>query len=220
MIVEPVLGEGGFVPAPPEFLQGLRRICDPTGILLIADEVQSGFGRTGQMWAHQDSGIAPDILIMAKGIASGLPFSAMGASGELMGKWAPGSHGGTYGGGSAIAMAAAQATLNVIEEEGLVENAAQLGRHLTSSLRSIVSRLPHRTNVRGPGLMIGVEFIADGKPDKEFVMRLQQECLQLRLMLLSCGTDGNVIRWIPPLNVTKEQIDTALGIFEQATKRA
>ena len=216
MIVEPVLGEGGFIPAPPSFLQELRRICDHHGILLIVDEIQSGFGRTGQMWAHEESGILPDIMTMAKGIASGLPMSAIGASGELMQHWLPGSHGGTYGGGSAPAMAAAQATLEVIEEEKLIENARRLGQYLTKQLETLISGLNYECDVRGPGLMVGIEFVRDNKPAKEFVAHVQQECFRQRLMLLTCGTDGNVIRWLPPLNVTQQQIDDALAIFERS----
>ncbi len=235
IIIEPILGEGGFVPAPQEFLIGLRKLCDETGILLIMDEIQSGFGRTGTMWAHEKCGIMPDIMTMAKGIASGLPMSAIGASSELMSKWTPGSHGGTYGGGSAIAMAAALATLEVIEEESLIQNAANMGDYLTEGIASILSAQPFSVDIRGQGLMIGIEFVSSkqcgeskqfdaGKCKGETVSRLvgkiQKECLHRGLMLLTCGTGGNVIRWMPPLNVTKQEADSALEIFAEAVKAA
>ncbi len=168
------------------------------------------------MWAHESSEVRPDILVMAKGIASGLPMSAIGASGELMSKWQPGSHGGTYGGGSPLAMAAGLATLQVIRDEHLIENASREGEYLSNRLRDCLSRLPHRTDVRGPGLMIGVELISEHGPDKEFVTNLQHACLNRGLMLLTCGIGGNVIRWIPPVNVSRSEIDEAIDIFDQS----
>ena len=220
MLIEPVLGEGGYLPAPKAFLQGLRKICDRTGILLIADEIQSGFARSGHMWALESSEVRPDILVMAKGIASGLPMSAIGAAAELMSKWKLGSHGGTYGGGSPLAMAAGLATLRVIREEQLIENAAREGDYLTERLCDSLSCLPHRTDVRGPGLMVGVELMAEHGPDKELVSLLQQECLNRGLMLLTCGIGGNVIRWIPPLNVSRDDIDEAISIFDDSLDAA
>ncbi len=220
MIIEPVLGEGGFVPAPADFLIGLRKVCDETGILLILDEIQSGFGRTGNMWAHEPSGIVPDIMTMAKGIASGLPMSAFGASHELMSKFPTGSHGGTYGGGSAVAMAAALATLEVIEKEKLVQNAAKMGDYLQQQLSSLLAELPITVDIRGAGLMVGVEFDRDGQPDSDMAKSLQSDCLERGLMLLICGTGGNVIRWNPPLNVSVEEIDSALEIFQAAVQAA
>ncbi len=220
MLIEPVLGEGGYIPTPNAFLQGLREVCDRTGILLIVDEIQSGFARSGHMWAHESSEVRPDILVMAKGIASGLPMSAIGASGELMSKWQPGSHGGTYGGGSPLAMAAGLATLQVIREEHLIENSSREGEYLSNRLRDCLSRLPHRTDVRGPGLMIGVEVTNEQGPDKEFVTKLQHECLNRGLMLLTCGIGGNVIRWIPPVNVSRNEIDEAIDIFDQSLNSA
>ena len=213
MIVEPVLGEGGFVPAPPRFLQGLRNVCDATGILLIVDEVQTGFGRTGNMWGHSSSNIVPDIMTMAKGIASGLPLSAIGASRDLMNKWPPGAHGGTYGGGSALAMVAAIATLNIIQEENLVENAVAMGNHLRKRLQAIVANIDIPSEIRGPGLMIGIELGTPEEPNSGMASRIQTKCLEHGLMLLTCGPNGNVIRWVPPLNVTKAEIDSAVDIF-------
>ncbi|MDC3256016.1 aminotransferase class III-fold pyridoxal phosphate-dependent enzyme [bacterium] len=220
IIIEPVLGEGGFVPAPVEFLSGLREICDRTGILLIVDEIQSGFGRTGKMWAHEHSGISPDILTMAKGIASGLPMSAVGASHELMSRWTPGSHGGTYGGGSAISMAAALATLEVIENERLIENARVAGSLLKERIELIVTKYSGTVDVRGHGLMVGVELMRDGKPDKPTAINIQAECLKNKLLILICGTGGNVLRWLPPLNVSEQEIDIACKTFESALEKS
>ena len=220
IIIEPVLGEGGFVPAPAEFLLGLREICDRTGILLIVDEIQSGFGRTGKMWAHEHSGISPDILTIAKGIASGLPMSAIGASHELMSRWTPGSHGGTYGGGSAISMAAALATLEVIENEQLIEKARVAGSLLKERLELIVTKYSGTVDVRGHGLMVGVELMRDGEPDKPAAINIQTDCLKNKLMILICGTGGNVLRWLPPLNVSEQEIDIACKTFELALENS
>ncbi len=212
VIVEPVLGEGGYVPAPAGFLQALRQVCTRNDILLILDEVQSGFGRTGKFFAFEYAGIVPDILVMAKGLGSGVPISGIAASRELMARWTPGSHGGTYGGGAAIASAAALATLQVIAEEGLVANAAARGAQLLRALRSLQERYPDLLgDVRGLGLMVATEF-----PDKAAAKAVQRACLEQRLLLLTCGTYENVIRWIPPLVVTAEQIDEAVTIFAKA----
>lgn len=217
IIIEPVLGEGGYVPVPDAFLQELRALCDEHGILLIADEVQSGFGRTGRFFAVEHAGVSPDIMVMAKGLGSGMPISAIGASTELMAHWKPGTHGGTYGGGNAIAAAAAAATIDTIRAERLVENAVVQGGRLARGLREIQAEYPSIGDVRGRGLMVGVEFTRlDGKPDAETASRVQKACLGRKLLLLTCGTYGNVIRWIPPLVVTGDQIDTALGIFNEA----
>jgi len=217
LIVEPVLGEGGYVAAPPRFMQGLRAICDREKMLLILDEIQSGFGRTGDWWAHTRMGVRADILIMAKGIASGMPLSGIAAPRALMNKWTTGSHGGTYAGGNAVVMAAAVATVEALREERLVENAAAMGARLTAGLKKLQARFPALGDVRGPGLMIATEFVDDhGKPSPGIASALQKACLKRRLMLLTCGTYGNTVRWIPPLVVKAEEIDHALGIFEQA----
>ncbi len=216
-IIEPVLGEGGYVPAPPAFLEGLRRIADEHGILLVMDEVQSGFGRTGEFFGYQHADVTPDIIIMAKGLGSGMPISGIAASAELMSKWRPGTHGGTYGGGNALAAAAASATIDVIREEKLVENAAAQGEHLMARLRELQAEFPVMGDVRGRGLMVATEFTgADGTPDATAAKAVAQAALKQRLMLLTCGTYGNVIRWIPPLIVTREQLDEALDIFARA----
>ncbi|BAL98581.1 MULTISPECIES: aspartate aminotransferase family protein [Caldilinea] len=221
IVIEPVLGEGGYVPAPDVFLRELRALCDRHGILLIIDEVQSGFGRTGKFFAFEHADVEPDILVMAKGLGSGMPISAIGARAELMARWKPGTHGGTYGGGNAVAAAAAAATIDVIREEGLVENAARQGARLLTGLREIQAEHPVIGDVRGRGLMVGVEFTGpDGRPAADIAARVQAECLQRNLLLLTCGSYSNVIRWIPPLVVTAEQIDEALTIFNEAMAAA
>ncbi len=216
-IIEPMLGEGGYVPAPPAFLQALRRVAGEHGILLIVDEVQSGFGRTGKFFCFEHAAVVPDIIVMAKGLGSGLPISAIAASAELMDKWTPGTHGGTYGGGSAIASAAANATIDVILDEDLVGNAAKMGQYLMDGLCDLQEEHPVIGDVRGRGLMVAVEFTnEDRKPDAETTTAVQKACLDRNLLLLSCGSYKNVIRWIPPLIVTAGQIDEALSIFKEA----
>ncbi len=217
VVIEPLLGEGGYVPAPVEFLQGVRQICDQYGILMALDEVQSGFGRTGRFFCFEYAGIEPDIIVMAKGLGSGMPISGIASRRDLMAHWKPGTHGGTYGGGSAVASAAACATIDVIREEKLVENAAARGKQLQQGLRDLQAEYPVIGDVRGLGLMVGTEFTtADGRPDSETTARVARGCIERNLLLLTCGTSGNVIRWIPPLVVTAAQIDEALGIFNEA----
>jgi 4-aminobutyrate aminotransferase len=219
IIVEPVLGEGGYVVPPPSFLPGLREICDEHGILLVADEVQSGFGRTGKFFAVEHTDLVPDVLIMAKGIASGFPLSGIAAPQALMDKWVVGTHGGTYG-GNAVACAAAEATIRVLQD-GLVENAAAMGEVLLAGLRGIQSRYPVVGDVRGLGLMVATEFtLPDGSPATDLAKTILGHCRANQLLLLSCGTYGNVVRWIPPLIVTQEQIETALDVFERAVAAA
>ncbi|HIE57123.1 MAG TPA: aspartate aminotransferase family protein, partial [Anaerolineales bacterium] len=196
IIIEPVLGEGGYVPAPAGFLQELRRICTENDILLIVDEVQSGFGRTGRFFAFEHADILPDIIVMAKGLGSGLPVSGIAASAALMSKWEPGTHGGTYGGGSAVALAAALATVQTLQDEKLIENAAAMGDYLLTQLRTLQERFTCIRDVRGRGLMVATEF-----EDKPTTKAVQDACLERGLLLLTCGTYGNVIRWIPPLVV-------------------
>ncbi len=216
MLVEPVQGEGGYVVPPPGFLKGVRRICDEHGILLIADEVQSGFGRTGRWFAVEHFGVVPDIMVMAKGLASGLPLSGIAARRELMERWIPGSHGGTYG-GNAVACAAAVATVRVIREEGLLENATRMGALLVQGLRALQQEFPLIGDVRGLGLMVAAEFTApDGSPATDLAKRVVKGCLQRGLLLLTCGPWDNTVRWIPPLIVTAGQIEEALAIFHDA----
>jgi 4-aminobutyrate aminotransferase len=217
IVIEPILGEGGYVPAPARFLQALRRLCDEHGILLVLDEVQSGFGRTGKFFAFEHADLEPDILIMAKGLGSGMPISAIGSRAELMAHWKPGTHGGTYGGGNALATAAASATIDVLLDEHLIENAAERGDQLQHGLRELQAEYPVIGDVRGRGLMVGIEFTTvAGQPDGATASAVANACLQRRLLLLTCGSYGNVMRWIPPLVVTAAQIDEALATFNDA----
>ncbi|WP_232660449.1 aspartate aminotransferase family protein [Pseudonocardia sp. TRM90224] len=219
LLIEPVLGEGGYVPTPPAFLAGLRERADAHGILLVADEVQTGFGRTGKFWGHQHTpDVTPDILITAKGLASGFPLSGIAARQELMAKALPGSQGGTYG-GNAVACAAALATLDVIEEEGLVANAAEQGTRLLEGLRKVAADHPGIADVRGLGLMVGNEFCTpDGAPDTAAATRAHAAAAERGLLLLTCGPYGNVVRMIPPLIVTAEQIDEGVALWADALR--
>ncbi len=215
-IIEPVLGEGGYVPTPPAFLEGLRERADAHGILLIADEVQTGFGRTGKFWGHEFSSVTPDILITAKGLASGFPLSGIAASTELMAKAKPGSQGGTYG-GNAVACAAALATIDVIEDEGLVANAGEQGLRLLEGLRKVAADHPGIADVRGLGLMVGNEFChADGTPDAAAATKAHAAAADKGLLLLTCGPFGNVVRMIPALIVTAEQVDEGVNLWRDA----
>ncbi|MGB1288356.1 MAG: aspartate aminotransferase family protein [Aggregatilineales bacterium] len=219
IVIEPVLGEGGYIPVPDAFLQELRIICDKYEILLVIDEIQSGFGRTGKFFAMEYSNTRPDIILMAKGLASGMPISAIGASQELMSKWKTGTHGGTYGGGNAIVAAAANATIEVMQNEKLPENAAKMGDYLTNRLRDLQKKYPIIGDIRGRGLMIATEFTdSDGNPAADVTKAVRTACIDNNLLLLSCGSFENVIRWIPPLVVNKTQIDEALVIFEDSLK--
>jgi 4-aminobutyrate aminotransferase-like enzyme len=196
----------------------LREVCDEHGILLVIDEVQSGFGRTGRFFACEHAGVTPDIMVMAKGMASGFPISGIASTPALMEKWTTGAHGGTYG-GNPMGCAAAEATIRVIQDEGLVENAEKRGRQLLNGLRAIQQRHPSIGEARGLGLMAGCEFVdpENGSPDKDLAHRVVDHLREESgLLLLTCGTFGNVIRWIPPLVVNEEQIDEALTSFEVA----
>ncbi|MDT5097249.1 MAG: 4-aminobutyrate aminotransferase [Mycobacterium sp.] len=215
-LVEPVLGEGGYVPANDRFFAGLRERADQHGILLVVDEVQTGFGRTGKFWGGEHFNAEPDVLITAKGLASGFPLSAIAASSELMAKAWPGSQGGTYG-ANAVACAAALATLDVIRDEGLVDNSAQRGAQLKEALQMVADKHDQIADVRGLGLMIGNEFRdADGKPDPVTAAAAQQEAARRGLLLLTCGAWGQVVRFIPALVVTGDQVDEAASIWADA----
>lgn len=220
VIVEPVIGEGGYIVPPADFLPRLRAITRRHGILLVVDEIQTGFGRTGRLFAVDHSGVEPDILVMAKGIASGLPLSGIIARRELLDRWAPGSHGGTYG-GNVVACAAALATLDVIEEDGLVENAAARGAQLLAGLRRVAANHPAVGDVRGLGCMVALEFVRPGEgdgrvPDPELTKRVQAEALARRLIVLTAGSYGNVVRIIPPLVTTAEEVELAVGILAES----
>jgi len=213
VLIEPILGEGGYVVPPDSFLRGVQAICRELGILLILDEIQTGFGRTGRFFALEHSGLEPDVLVMAKGLASGLPLSSIAAPRALMERWPAGSHGGTYG-ANAIACAAANATLRVIAAERLVEKAARMGDRLIARLTNLKTQDPRIGDVRGRGLMVATEFgVPGGAPDTALAKSIQQGCVTRGLLLLTCGPYDNVIRWIPPLVVTDEQVDRALEIF-------
>jgi 4-aminobutyrate aminotransferase len=215
ILVEPVLGQGGFIVPPKRFLRGLREICDEHGILLIIDEVHSGFGRTGKFFAIDHFGIKPDILIMGKAIASGLPLSCIAAPKKLMEKWEVGSQGGTFC-GNIVACAAADATIQVIMEDGFLEHTQQVGDYLQKQLSNIKNKYKFIGDVRGLGLMIGIELVKPGtiEPDGELAKKIQRECFTNKLLLSTCSTYQNVIRWMPPLNINYDDIDNAIHIFE------
>jgi 4-aminobutyrate aminotransferase len=220
-LVEPVLGEGGYVVPPDGFLPALREIADRHGILLIADEVQSGYGRTGRFFASEWTDTIPDVVVMAKGIASGMPLSGIMASRSLMEAFTPGAHGGTYG-GNAVACAAALATLDVIEDEGLVANAERQGERLLAGLRAAADGHPCVAEVRGRGLMIALELADPGTlaPRPDLAKAVLHEAFERKLLLLTCGTYGNVVRVIPPLVTTDDEVDLAVDVIGQALASA
>jgi 4-aminobutyrate aminotransferase len=213
-VVEPILGEGGYVPAPDTFLPALRRVADRHGILLAVDEVQTGFARTGRFFATEWTDASPDIVIMAKGIASGLPLSGILASRPLLESWVPGAHGGTYG-GNAVACAAALATLDVIDDEGLAANAERLGARLLAGIRAAAESHPAVAEVRGRGLMVGIEFAEGARlaPRPDLAQALLASAMAQNLLLLSCGTRGQVVRVIPPLVTTDDEIERAIALI-------
>jgi 4-aminobutyrate aminotransferase len=220
VFIEPVQGEGGYLPAPLAFLRGLRDLCDEHGILLVADEVQTGYGRTGRMWGFEHAGIVPDVVCIAKAIANGLPLSAIATRRELQERWGRGAHGSTYG-GNPVACAAAIAVLETIEREGLVANATARGTELTAGLARLAAEDERIGDVRGPGLMIGVEFVTDRAtraPDGPLVDKLVARSADLGLLVLSCGSQHQVVRWIPPLNVIASEVSEALEIFGEALR--
>ncbi|HJV65956.1 MAG TPA: aspartate aminotransferase family protein [Geomonas sp.] len=216
IIIEPFLGEGGYYPAPESYLQGLRSICDHYGILLIFDEVQSGIGRTGKWFCGEHAGVVPDILTVAKAVASGFPLSAVISSRKIMQKWEPGAHGTTFG-GNPVSCAAASATLQVIKDEGLLAHATQAGSRAISYLQELSSRNPCIGEVRGMGCMIGIEFVdAAGAADGRLCAAVIDQCLVNGLILISCGLKRNVVRFIPPLNVSDEELEEALETFARS----
>jgi len=214
IVVEPIQGEGGYVPAPEGFLRGLRRICDEHGIVLVVDEVQSGMGRTGKMFATQHYGVDADIVCIAKGIASGLPLGLCVARADLM-DWKKGAHASTFG-GNPVCIAAALKTIELLERE-LVANAAEVGNYLKSRLEKLMAKHECIGDVRGMGFMLGVEFVKDKtsrQPDADLRDRVEMASYERGLILLGCG--ANSIRWSPPLILTKENVDVALEIFDEA----
>lgn len=219
ILFEPILGEGGYIVPPESWVRRVAEIANRHGIMLVLDEIQTGVGRTGQMWCFEHFGIVPDIVAVAKGIASGLPLAAVVSSRENMDKWPPGSHGGTYG-GNAVACAAGVATLRVLREEGMIANAAAMGARLMAGLDRIAERNPVIGDVRGKGLMVATEFVtATGRPNPEAVAAVIRSAQEAGVLLLTCGTDDQAIRIIPPLNVQPDQIDYFLDIYAQAVER-
>ena len=220
IIIEPVQGEGGFYPAPPEFLRELRRICTEHGIVLIADEVQTGFARTGKMFAVEHAGIEPDLMAVAKSLAGGFPLSGVVGKAEIMDAPAPGGLGGTYA-GSPISCAAALAVLDVIEKEKLCERANAIGAVIRQRLNTLRGKhsLTCIGDVRGPGAMIGLEFVKNGdarQPDADLTKALVQRAAANGLLILSCGTRANVIRFLVPLTASDAIVSEGLGIFERS----
>jgi len=216
IIIEPVQGEGGFNVAPAEFLQRLRAVCDQHGILLIADEIQTGAGRTGTWFAIEQSGVAPDMITMAKSMAGGFPISAVVGRAEVMDAPAPGGLGGTYA-GSPVACAAALAVLDVFAKENLLERSRKLGEHLRSRLAALAAKQPCIAEVRGLGAMVAIELCKDGdvnQPDAELTKRVVQQATRRGLVLLSCGTYGNVIRILVPLTAADALVNEGLDILE------
>lgn len=221
IIVEPVQGEGGFYEAPREFMSALRRVCDQHGILLIADEVQTGFARTGKMFAMEHHDVAPDITTMAKSLAGGFPLSAVTGRAEIMDSPAAGGLGGTYG-GSPIGVAAAHAVLDVIEEEKLVDRANALGGRLKQRLESLRDDVPEIVDIRGPGFMNAVEFndVKKGLPSADFANAVRLKALDKGLILLTCGVYGNVIRFLSPITIQDNVMTEALDIVEASIREA
>ncbi|MET0752194.1 MAG: acetyl ornithine aminotransferase family protein [Pyrinomonadaceae bacterium] len=218
IVVEAVQGEGGYIPAPKGFMKELRRICDENGIMLIVDEVQSGMGRTGKMFATDHYDIEPDIMCMAKGIGSGLPIGVCVARADIM-DWHKGAHASTFG-GNPVCIASALKTIELLEN-GLVENAANVGEYLQNGLRKLQDKYDCIGDVRGLGMMIGVEFVEDKasmKAAPELRDKIEMACFNRGLIILGCG--ANTIRWSPPLILSKENVDVALAIFDEAIKSA
>ena len=219
IIVEPVQGEGGFYPVPDGFLKSLREICDKYGILLILDEIQTGYARTGKMFACEYSGVEPDLMTLAKGIAGGFPIAAVAGRAEVMDGPEPGGLGGTYA-GSPLGCVAGLAVFEVIEEERLCERALKVGERLTTGLKELQADYPQLVgDVRGPGAMVAMELIVDGdptQPNPELTRALTMKAAELGLVLLSCGVRGNVIRILAPLTIPMDQVDEGLAILRQA----
>ncbi len=219
MIIEPVLGEGGFYAAPTEFLQGLREITDRHGIVLIADEVQTGFARTGRLFAMEHSGVIPDLTTMAKGLAGGMPIAAVTGRAEIMDAPHAGGLGGTYG-GNPLSAAAALAVLDVIEEEGLVERSNTIGDRLTETLKTVAGEVDGIGDVRGLGAMVAFELFDDDRPSPERTGAVLAAARERGLLVLACGIHGNVIRLLPPLTATDEDVDRACAILREAIHAA
>ena len=222
IIVEPVQGEGGFNVAPTEFLQALRRICDEHGIVMIADEVQGGMGRTGRMFSIEHAGVVPDLITTAKGLGGGFPISAVTGRASIMDAAHPGGLGGTYG-GNPISIAAAHAVLDVIDAEGLCARAATLGARMRAKLDALAAQLPYIGNVRGLGMMVAIELVKDPKtrePDAALTAAILAQAEQRGLILLSCGVDANVVRLLAPLTIPEAVLDEGMQILGESIRAA
>lgn len=222
VIIEPVQGDGGFLPAPIEFMQALRELCTKHGIVLIVDEIQTGFGRTGKTFGFQHSDILPDLVTVAKSLAGGFPLSGVVGRADIMDAPLPGGLGGTYG-GNPVACAAANAVLDVLEEERLIESANRVGAHLKSGLDALAADCCRIGEVRGIGAMVAVEFVRDREslePAPELVQRILDACRESGLLLIKCGIDRNVIRFLAPLNATDLDLEDALAIFRDAIRKS
>ncbi len=221
IIFEPVQGEGGFYPAPTDLVKAIRKLCDEHGIVMIADEVQTGFARTGHLFAMEAHGVAPDLTCMAKGLGGGLPISAVTGKAELMDAAHPGGLGGTYA-GNPLGVAAAHAVLDVIEEEKLCDRANELGSRLKQKLESLRATTPEIMDIRGPGFMVAVEFGKPGtkEPDAGFTGRVRLEALKRGLILLTCGVYGNVIRFLAPITIPDDHFAEAMAILEESVAAA
>jgi len=218
IIIEPVLGEGGFYAAPPELLRRLRSLCDTHGIVFIADEIQSGFGRTGRMFAIEHSGVEPDLITIAKSVAGGVPLSAVTGKAEIMDSPVPGGLGGTFA-GSPLACAAGLAVLEVMREEQLLKRADEIGRFMSARLRGLQTRFPAIGEVRGLGAMIAIELVKNSRadaPDAELTKALVQAAGRQGLVILSCGIYSNVIRFLAPLTISDAVLREGLHLFERA----
>ncbi|MEQ5842273.1 4-aminobutyrate--2-oxoglutarate transaminase [Paraburkholderia acidicola] len=221
IIFEPVQGEGGFYQAPVEFVRALRKLCNEHGILLIADEVQTGFARTGKLFAMHHYDVVPDLMTMAKSLAGGMPLSGVVGRAEIMDAAAPGGLGGTYA-GNPLAVASAHAVLDIIDEEKLCERAVKLGDRVKATLNALQHDVPQIAEVRGPGAMIAVEFCKPGghEPDAEFTKRVQTRALERGLLLLVCGVYSNVVRFLFPLTIQDTVFDEALTILQEVLKES
>ncbi|HSP65316.1 MAG TPA: aspartate aminotransferase family protein, partial [Candidatus Deferrimicrobium sp.] len=214
IVVEPLQGEGGFVVPPPAFLPRLREICDEHGILLVCDEVQSGFGRTGRFFCVEHTGVRPDIMCVAKAFGNGLPIAGIVATQSVMSAWHPGEHGSTYG-GNAVACAAAVAVIETMRAERIPERAAALGGRVMERLRGWTDRYDGVGDVRGLGLMIGIEFMHGRRPAADIAANVQRRCLERDLLVLTCGIDDNVVRLLPPLTIGDDDLGRGIDILEE-----
>lgn len=221
VIIEPVMGEGGYIVPPKSFMQGLRELTKKHGILLIFDEIQSGFGRTGKMWAGEHFDVIPDIMTMGKAIAGGFPMSAIASTNEIMDTWLPGMHGTTFG-GHPVCAAAGLAVQDLFDEGGVLEHVNEMGDYLQSRLREMQAKYPIMGDVRGLGLMTAVEFVnpEDNSPAAAMLNAVKDYCFKHKMLTLSCGVYGNGFRFATPLNISKEDMDAGLKIFEDAVAYA